>query len=212
MILRVGCIVEGYGEVEAVPRLIHRVAENHYSANCYSELVIVTPPPIRVRRNQVVKEGELERKVEYVARQVGKPGAIFIILDSDDECPAELGPALLHRAAQVRGDLPIAVVLAKREFEAWFLAAAESLRGRGGLRNDIYSPVDPEAISDAKGWLDQRMEDNGSYSETTDQLVLTRYFDLEKARQTDSFDKCYRDIVWLLEELQKANNTTNERV
>ena len=170
------------------------------------------PPPIRCPRNQVVKENELERAVEFVARQIGGQGAIFIILDSDGDCPAELGPALLHRASQARSDLPIAVVLAKHEFEAWFLAAAESLRGRRGLRNDLNPPDNPEGVRGAKEWLSHRMEGRRSYSETYDQPALTALFDIEQARQADSFDKCYRDIVRLLGELQAVNKTTSEDV
>ena len=198
MTVKIGCIVEGESEVATVPLLIRRIA-----ANLYPELPIVVPPPIRRPRNKVVKEKELERAVEFVARQIGGQGAIFIILDSDEDCPAELGPALLRRASQARSDLPIAVVIAKNEFEAWFLAAAESLRGRRGLRTDIHPPNDPEAVRDAKGWLDRRMENNESYNETTDQPALAALFDLEQARQAASFDKCYRDIVRLLGEIAR---------
>ena len=205
MTVKIGCIVEGESEVKTVPLLIRRIA-----ADRYPELPIVVPPPIRRPRNKVIKENELERAVEFVARQIGGQGAIFIILDSEKDCPAELGPALLHRASQARSDLLIAVVIAKNEFEAWFLAAAESLRGRRGLKNDIHPPNDPEAVRDAKGWLDRRMENNESYSETIDQPAFAALFDIEQARRVDSFDKCYRDIVWLLEKLQEANNPASE--
>ena len=207
MTVKIGCIVEGESEVETVPLLIRRIA-----ANLYPELPIVVLPPIRCPRNQVVKENELERAVEFVARQIGGQGAIFIIFDSDDDCPAELGPALFHRASQARSDLPIAVVLAKHEFEAWFLAAAESLRGRRGLQNDIDPPNDPEAIRGAKGWLSQRMENSRTYRETLDQPALTALFDIEQARQADSFDKCYRDITRLLDELQTVSEPASEQV
>ena len=197
MTVKIGCIVEGESEVKTVPLLIRRIA-----ANLYPELPIVVPPPIRRPRNKVVKENELERAVEFVAQQIGGQGAIFIIFDSDDDCPAELGPALLRRASQARSDLPIAVVLAKHEFEAWFLAAAESLRGQRGLKNDLHSPDNPEAIRGAKEWLSQRMEDSRTYRETQDQPALAALFDIEQARNADSFDKCYRDIVRLLSELR----------
>ena len=197
MTVKIGCIVEGESEVKTIPLLIRRIA-----ANLYPELPIVVSPPIRRPRNKVVKENELERAVEFVARQIGRQGAIFIILDSEKDCPAELGPALLHRASQVRSDLLIAVVLAKHEFEAWFLAAAESLRGRRGLRNDLNSPDNPEEIRGAKEWLSHQMESSRTYSETQDQPALAALFDIEQARQADSFDKCYRDIVRLLGELQ----------
>ena len=197
MIIKFGCIVEGHSEAQSVPVLIRRIA-----AELCPELVIDILRPNRVHKDKVIKIDELEREVELTARKINRQGAIFIILDSDGDCPAELGPALLHRASQAHSDLPIAVVIAKNEFEAWFLAAAESLRGRRGLKNDIHPPNDPEAVRDAKGWLDRQMENNESYSETTDQPALAALFDIEQARQADSFDKCYREIVRLLGELQ----------
>ncbi len=199
MTIKIGCVVEGKSEVASVPILIRRVAAIHYP-----ELATVIPPSTRISRNKVFKTSELERAVGFASQNIGRQGAIFIILDSDDDCPAELGPALLHRVSQVFRNVPIAVVLAKREFEAWFLAAAESIRGRRGLKNDIHSPDNPEAIRDAKGWLSNQMKDSRAYRETRDQPALTALFDIEQARQADSFDKCYRDIVRLLEELQKA--------
>lgn len=205
MIFKIGCIVEGDGEVAAVPVLIRRIAWD-----LYPETVIIVERPIRAPRNQVVKSGELERRIELAAQKIGGQGAILIILDSDDDCPAELGPALLDRALQTRSDLPIAVVLAKYEFEAWFLAAAISLRGKRGLKEDLDPPNNPEAIRDAKGWLSKRMGNSKTYSETRDQPALADSFDIEQARQADSFDKCYRDIVRLLEELQTVNYTIDE--
>ena len=199
MTVQIGCIVEGHGEVEAVPILIRRIA-----SNLYPELGIDTPRPIRISRSKVIREDKLEQAVELAARNIKGQGAIFILLDSDDDCPAQLGPELLCRALEARSDLPIAVVLAKHEFESWFLAAAESLRGYKGLKNDLELPNDPEGIRDAKGWLKQR-RDSHKYRETLDQPGLTDRFDLDQARYADSFDKCYRDITRLLDELRKAS-------
>ena len=199
MTVKIACIVEGQGDVEAVRVLIRRIA-----TDLYPELAIDIVRPIRVSRNQVVKENELEREVELAAEKISGQGAIFIIFDSDADCPAERGPALLTRALQACSDIPIAVVLAKHEFEAWFLAAAESIRGKRGLRSDIDPPNDPEAIRGAKEWLHNRMQSGKTYRSKRDQPALAALFDIEQARQADSFDKCYRDIVRLLEELQKA--------
>ena len=207
MTVKIGCIVEGHGEVEAVPILIRRLAARHYP-----ELTAVIPTPIRIPRNKVFKADELERAVGLAVRSIGRRGAIFIILDSDDDCPAELGPALLYRVSQVFRDVPIAVVLATHEFEAWLLAAAESLRGQRGLKNDINPPKNPEAIRGAKEWLNQRMQSGRTYRPKRDQPALAALFDMEQARRADSFDKCYRDIVRLLGELQKVNEVTSENV
>lgn len=202
MTIQIGCIVEGKGEEEAVPILIRRVA-----TSLYPELPIGKLPLIRVSRSKVIQEDELERVVEYLARKIRGRGAIFVLLDSDDDCPAQLGPKLLCRARQARSDLPIAVVLAKHEFEAWFLAAAESLQGQRGLRDDLLPPGNPEGIRGAKGWLRRQLESGETYRETIDQPKLTARFDLDQARNADSFDKCYRDIVHLLNELQKTDGS-----
>jgi len=95
--------------------------------------------------------------------------------------------------------MEISVVLARKEYEAWFIAAAESLRGRCGLPSDLVSDPNPENIRGAKEWLSRHMPRNRRYAETTDQAALTSVFDMAAARQSaDSFDKCYREIERLL--------------
>ena len=203
MTVQICCIVEGYGEVEAVPILIRRIAESLYPG-----VHVVTPRPIRVSRHKVVKAGELEQVVKLATLNIGGQGAIFILLDGDDDCPAHLGPELRLRALQVRENLPIMVVLAKHEFESWFLAAAESIRGRRGLKSDLEPPNNPEAIHGAKEWLSARMKGDRMYSPRLDQPGLTAHFNIEQARRADSFDKCYRDIVRLLDGLCKSVEAT----
>jgi len=44
-----------------------------------------------------------------------------------------------------------------------------------------------------------------SYAETTDQPAMTAVFDMEMARRADSFDKCYREIKNMLEQLQRES-------
>jgi len=154
--------------------------------------------PIRVTKSKLFQAGELERAVELAARKVGGAGAILILLDSDEQCPAELGPKLLRRARVARSDVSISVVLAKQEFEAWFLAAAESLRGRRGLRDDLEPPAEPEGIRGAKEWLTDHMAGSQHYVETLDQPALATIFDLEAARRADSFDRCWREVERLI--------------
>jgi hypothetical protein len=128
-------------------------------------------------------------------------GGILVILDSDDDCPAELAPALLARAQSARSDLPSAVVLPNKEFESWFLAAARSLRGQRGFPEDLEPPTEPEAIRGAKEWLGQRVR-AGAYSSNVDQPSLTQVFNFDLARRAPSFDKCYREVIRLLETLR----------
>lgn len=111
MIVNIGCIVEGHGEVQAVPVLLRRLGQQ-------SNLYLNIPRPIRSGRHKVVKPGELERTVQLAARQVPMPRGILILIDAEDDCPKELAPDLLARAQRARPDIPVAVVLAKHEFEA----------------------------------------------------------------------------------------------
>ena len=187
-------IVEGHGEVKAIRTLITRAAEEE-SPGIY----VNVSRPIRTKRNLLVKPGELEKLVRLAASKGGSDGSILVLLDADDDCPAELGPQLLARAQHERGDRKIAVVLAKVEYEAWFVAAAPSLVGSGGLRPNVTVPADVEALGNPKGWIRERMQAQ-RYRETTHQPALTRRFDLAMARAAaPSFDKMCRSIAELLD-------------
>jgi hypothetical protein len=96
--------------------------------------------------------------------------------------------------------VPCVVVLAHREFEAWFLASIESLRGRRGIRPDAESHAQPESVRDAKGALEERMEPTRSYSETADQAALSAEFDM---RATFSRSRSFRHLVSAFGELAR---------
>ena len=186
-----GVIVEGQGDEKSVGVLIRRI----YAASD-SAAGIRLSPLLRVQKERLLKPAEFERTVDFVARDAQR---ILILLDADDDCPAERGPELLARAQAVRRDREFGIVLANREYEAWFLAAAASIAGHRGLPIDLQPPAASESIRGAKEWLSARMGPRRGYTETTDQLELTKIFDMEVARQrSDSFDKCYREIERLL--------------
>ncbi len=149
-------------------------------------------------RNRVVRDGELERAVGLAAAQAGADGGILVLLDADRDCPAWLAPQLLARALAARSDRNIRVVLAKMEYEAWFLAAAASLAGRAGIDEAVDPPDDPEAVRDAKGWLSARMPPGRRYRETLHQASFSNMFDLDLARAAPSFDKLWRDVGSLI--------------
>lgn len=197
--VRIAPIVEGHGEVQAVPILIRRIA-----AEIDVNLTVTIEPPIRMPANRLRKSGELERTVELAARKLGGAGGILILIncDWDNGCPKWDGPDLLQRAQSARPDMPVSVVLAYREYEAWFIAAAESIQGRRGLAETLEVVADSEGIRGAKEWLSSRMPRNRPYAETTDQPALTQWFDMQAARRANSFDKCYREIVGLLNKLR----------
>jgi hypothetical protein len=184
-------IVEGHGEVAAVPVLLRRIAER---LNVYDAQV---GKPIRCQRYKLVKPGELERAIELAVLKGGNEGRVLLLIDGEDDCPAHLGPELLTRAMNARQGITVGVVLARREFEAWFLGSLESLRAQYGIPQREGLRREPEDIRGAKEHLSDLL--GVPYSEVIDQPAMAAQFDMDAARERcPSFDKCWRIVQSLL--------------
>jgi hypothetical protein len=186
-------IVEGQGEVEAVPLLLRRVlAEGaHYGTT--------VAKPFRVSRSKVVKAGELEKAIQLAATSRDDAGSILVILDSDDDDPATLIEALKKRGEAVT-HLPVEVVAAVKEYECWLLGGKESLRGVCGIRSDASNPPAVETIRDGKGRLEANMTDNRRYVEVVDQPRLSAHLDIPMAAgNAHSFAELLAAVAHLIE-------------
>ncbi|RZS53400.1 uncharacterized protein DUF4276 [Sphaerotilus mobilis] len=151
--------------------------------------------PIRVPRMTLLnRQHEFERHLQLAANKCGEQGWILILLDADDDRPVALAATLRERSQRVVPHRPVAVVLANREFEAWFMAAAESLNGCHGLKLEPGDQnVHAETPRDAKGWLGRRLG-NSRYHATSDQPKFAAKFDMAQARQRSrSFRKLCDD-------------------
>lgn len=183
-------IVEGQSEERSIGLLFRRTLRETFET--YD---IDVARPFRVKRNRVVREGELERSILQAERSRAGAVAIFVLLDADTDCPALLGRELRQRAA-VQTDLPVSVVLPKIEIEAWILAGIESVRGVRGIRADAEPPDDPEAVRDAKGALSRMMNGARGYVATDDQPAFFSQLDLRLvATRAPSFTKFERDLA-----------------
>lgn len=172
--MSITCIVEGDGEVAALPVLLRRIGQ-WLSPEQYFEL----PRPIRVRRDRFVnREEEFRKHLLLAAEKSLDDGWVLILLDSDDDCPAEFGSALLQRASAIIPHRRLSVVLANREYEAWFIAAARSLDGCRGFV--FHEQVEAESPRNAAGWINSHMPDR-SYGKLTDQPALSAKMDLQQA-------------------------------
>ena len=192
-------IVEGQSEVASVPILLERLLTEAQAFD------IEVARPFRVKRYSVVREGELERAVRLAVSDRENVGCLVVLLDCDDDCPAELGPSLLERCRQVTS-LPVAVVLAKKEFEGWFLGAKESLRGVRGIRGDATAPPNPEDIRGAKEHLTANMLAGRRYLAVDDQPAMAKMVDLALARERcPSFAKFHQDVNRLVFQLRAAD-------
>lgn len=176
-------IVEGQGDEAAVPLLLRRLQDAGQAWG------FEIARPHRRRRTQLVRKDTLQTAVRVAALRTDCAG-ILILFDADDDCPKELAPRLDLWAHEAAGGKACAVVMANREYEAWFLASIESFRAKRWVRPAAQSHPDPESPRDAKGTLEMRMEEGASYSPTVDQERLTAHLDLESAyRACRSFRK-----------------------
>lgn len=175
--IRVASVVEGDGEVMALPVLLRRLAQ--WRTPGINTQVL---PPIRVAKDRFLNRPmEFERHLQLAAAKCGDEGWVLLLLDADDDCPAAKGAELTARAHEVLPHRRLAVVLANREYEAWFIAAAASLNGcRGFMHGEQDAKVDAEQPRNAKGWMAQRMAAR-VYRETTDQAAFSAVFDLDMA-------------------------------
>ena len=185
-------IVEGHGEVAALPVLLRRLLQLAQVRD------VSVPRPIRQQRSRLAQRAPLEQAVR-LARVQEDCRAILIVLDGDRDCPAELGPMLLEWAVGPAADMPCEVVIAHREYEAWFLASLPSLRGVRGIRLDAEAHPDPESPRGAKEALEVRMTPGLRYAERTDQPALSAEFSLPEAyRGSRSFRKLTASVRSLI--------------
>nr|VFJ93615.1 MAG: protein of unknown function (DUF4276) [Candidatus Kentron sp. H]VFJ94053.1 MAG: protein of unknown function (DUF4276) [Candidatus Kentron sp. H]VFK01256.1 MAG: protein of unknown function (DUF4276) [Candidatus Kentron sp. H] len=188
----VAAIVEGHGEVKALPVLLRRMGP-WLSPQCQFSAL----HPIRVHRDRFLNnEGEFRHTLRLAANKSGDNGWILVLLDADDDCPAKLGPQTLERAKAIVPHRRLSVVLANREFEAWFLAAAYSLDGKRGFSCSEEPVFDPDTLRNAKGWIGEHMSSDRKYREITDQPAFAAMFDLEAAHtRSRSFRKLCDEFV-----------------
>lgn len=178
---RLICIVEGDGECAALPILVGRMLKH-----LRRELRVTVDAEYAL----CAKDGERIVRPYNPARQIGvewfvaravreKPAGILVVVDAEERCvkrkeegKESLGPHLLGRAQRVAGGIPVAVVVANRMFEAWFLADFQSLRARGHLPSSASFPdwKTPEAKGGCKGRLEDAL--GRRYRETKDQAEL----------------------------------------
>src|SRR5947209_2503178 len=132
--IRIAPIVEGDGEFEALPVLLRRIL-----AEISPSVPASVCKPFRRASGSLRSLSGLENTINTVA-VLHPDHFILVLIDSDDDCPKELAASLLKRARDARQDLTVSVVLGHREYETWFLAAAESLAGKRNLRPGLSAP------------------------------------------------------------------------
>ena len=173
-------IVEGQGDVSAAPELIRRVLFEHLL-----EYQFRVAKPKRLKRNRI--DSDLPKILQYAAQEPDAV-AIIVIVDSDEGCARELAEQVSQIARDRNIGVPVATVCPTTEYEAWFIASIDTIRGKdiGGrgakIDQSATCPETFETISGPKEWLSGLMPFNMSYKPTQDQTPLTMMIDLLLAK------------------------------
>jgi hypothetical protein len=186
-------IVEGDGEVAALPVLLRRLGEW-----LTPDAMVNIGRPIRVRREQFLNREDIFRKqLTVAANMCPDPGWILIALDADDDCARDLAETIRDKAKLVVPGRNVSVVLANREYEAWFIAAANSLDGKRGFFCPDVVPA-AESIRGAKQWISKQIR-QGAYHEVVDQPAFSAHMNLQQAYDNSrSFRKLCSDWTKLM--------------
>ena len=196
-------IVEGEGEVEAVPKLLGKLL----SEMGRYDLAIARPKNANGRKN-LDKPGGLEAFVELSWRE-RDCGATLILVDADKECAVEIAENYSRRIQVLGIRFSVVIAVAKCEYEAWFLASLNTIAGKNwhervGLPESLDFLGEIESLVGAKGWLDRHLPKGHSYKPTQDQVVLTAMLDSEVTR---SRSRSFRRLCHALEQAVTAIDT-----
>ena len=175
-------IVEGYGEVDAVPKLLHRIWNDARVAVSLR----TDESPHRIPKGLFIDNAAKRCEVLETAAEWAREmrGGVLILMDADADCCKKLLNE--KQMKKVRGDIaciladtPHCFALAEKGYESWLVA---------GFGGDQSNP---------KNWLKNQF---GKYSKIPDQKKLTSIpeFDIKRAYEINVSFRRFRDRVLAL--------------
>lgn len=183
-------IVEGHGEVRAIREIVTRIGLELLSGTW-----IEVAPPFRLDSGKMRKPNELANAIRFAAARVQGPGGVLVLRDGDDadvDCPVQLAEML--QPGKNLNSVKVEIVVAYREYESWFLAAADSLRTHPDVRDDAVAPTNPERRRNAKRELEKLMLE--SYKETRHQPKFSALIDFKAASKNS---RSFRRMIHAVE-------------
>jgi hypothetical protein len=182
---RLVCVVEGQGEIDAIPCLCTRIRDLLGVTNWF-----VDPNPVKQSRSRLVDERTrspfrspaedgLRRAVSLAAQRPAD--AVLVICDADDDCAATWGreaTRIVRSIAKTGG-----AVMVVREYETWFLlstfgkanvgdVAIESIRGAKERFRGMY-PTYKASIHQKKYTSALNLTSVWALSNSFDKMVRT---------------------------------------
>jgi hypothetical protein len=187
-------IVEGDGDLAAVPMLVRRIL--HETLQVYD--VQVLRPQKRGEWPRVKREFD---RFYQVARLDAAPILWVLDFDCDDCVDVEAESRWARERAREldpAGRLELAFMV--KEYESLFLAEQSCVRKSfSSLPADAKFPADPERVRDAKGWISENLPKGVAYKPAVDQARLTAMLDLtrlaERSPSFVRFQNCIKNLL-----------------
>jgi len=185
-------IVEGDGELEAVPILLRRILFEHiqnFDWQVSRPKKAHSLPVLRKKLAEYIRYAQIEPEC----------AGILILLDLDDGCPEEEACNLAIEIRNLSPSYPVAVVMAHREYEAWFLASLETLAGEYDLPAGLTYEGNVEDLRGVKEWISRHMPAGKIYKETIHQPSMSRQIDLHNSSgRSRSFNRLLSAVEQIL--------------
>lgn len=198
-------ITEGDSEVEAVPILIRRwlwEEKQRYDIQIQRPYNTHGSPKLISDFERFLKLAQIEPDC----------AGILVLKDEEDNCAVDVAQDLAKRAIALKLKVPVVIICAVREYEAWFLAslatiAGATIKGNVLITSNVTYEGEIENKRDVKGWLKSQFPKGRTYKETIDQVALTQKINFSLARQNS---RSFHRFEHALEELIAAidDNTT----
>ncbi len=169
-------IVEGEGDLKAVPELLRRILHHHQ----HFEVEVLAHkrgdlPKIHANFDNVFKMA------------IKEEAAILLLIDfdcKDCNCVAQSAAEFYAKAHALRPTWAFKVAFMVKEFETLFLANPTATRK---VLKDIPAttdfPASPESVRGAKEWLSKSMPSGIAYKETVHQVKIVSQLDLDHLRE-----------------------------
>lgn len=187
-------IVEGDGDVQAVPVLVRRILDAHEIFDVSLALPVQKRgdlPKVKRRFSDFFQAATLENY------------PILCVLDFDCEfCNDVLAEEAEFRelANGIRPNYPFAACFIVKEYESLFLWDEGTIRKVfSRTKSNYVFPITPESVRDAKGELSLAQEKGWSYKPTVHQAKLSAQVDLALLRASSpSFQRLEKAVLSLL--------------
>lgn len=183
---KIACIVEGHGEVEALPVLVRRILSEE---GLYADIRKPHRMTSAAMRTPQITD------VAQIHAAITEPsgGLIIAMFDLDDDNET----SLRQDAEAHLTDYRHVVAVASHEYEAWILAGVHELGENYGVAPDATPHPDPESPRNAKKAVEEYIQ--RSYKETVDQAKLSAVINLDTVGQrSNTFRRFREDLVGAL--------------